>query len=59
VEENRCNLTLKGLNNKKGMETWMLVMIILAILLLIFVLFWYGGLNSKMNVLLEKISGWL
>ncbi|MFA6461509.1 MAG: hypothetical protein WCV90_04520 [Candidatus Woesearchaeota archaeon] len=47
------------MNDKKGMETWMLVLIILAILLLFFVLIWYGGLNTKMNALLDKISGWL
>ncbi len=45
--------------NKKGMEIWQLVMIILAVLLLVFVVMWYGGLNTKMADLIQKITNLL
>lgn len=43
--------------NKQGMELWQLVMIILAVLLLLFLITWYGGLNEQLAALLEKAGG--
>ena len=40
--------------NKKGMEMWQLVLIILAIVFLLFMLAWYGGLDQKISGLLNK-----
>lgn len=42
--------------NKKGMEMWELVLMILAIILLIFLVAWYAGLNTMINEMLTKIS---
>lgn len=42
---------------KKGMEMWQLVLIILAVILLLFVVAWYGSLNQEMGVLFEKLRG--
>lgn len=42
--------------NKKGMEMWMLVLMILAIILLLFVLGWYYGLSKSGGSLLDKVS---
>jgi len=42
--------------DKKGMEVWELVIIILAVVLLVFVIAWYGGLGTKMADLIKKIS---
>jgi len=44
---------------KKGMEMWQLVLIILAVLLLLFVLIWFSGLNEGVAGLLEKLGGQL
>lgn len=41
---------------KKAMETWQLVMIILALILLVFVLAWYGGLSDKIKDLLGSLG---
>ncbi|MFH0701885.1 MAG: hypothetical protein V2A62_05630 [Candidatus Woesearchaeota archaeon] len=41
------------------MAVWQLIAIILAVLLLVFVLIWYGGLNTKMADLAQKISDFL
>lgn len=39
------------------MEMWQLVMIILAILLLLFVISWYSGLNDQLDSLFGKMGG--
>ena len=41
---------------KKGMEMWMLVLMILAILLLIFVVAWYSGLNMGIESMFNKLG---
>jgi len=41
---------------KKGMEMWQLVLIILALLLLLAVLAWYGSLNKELGALLDKFN---
>lgn len=43
--------------NRKGMEMWQLVMIILAVLFLLFIIAWYGGLNEQLKALLDKAVG--
>ncbi len=40
--------------NKKGMEMWQLVFLILALLLFFFALAWYGGLNTQLGDLFAK-----
>ncbi|MBS3169306.1 hypothetical protein J4210_02375 [Candidatus Woesearchaeota archaeon] len=42
---------------KKGMEMWQLVLLILALILLVFLIAWYGGLNKELGGLLEKATG--
>ena len=42
---------------KKGMEVWQLVFLILAIILLVLVVMWYGGLNKQLPDLFEKLIG--
>ena len=42
--------------DRKGMEMWQLVMIILALLLLFFVLAWFGGLNEQLKGFLDKLG---
>lgn len=44
--------------NKKGMEMWQLVMMILAILLLVFMGMWYSGLGDKLGDLLNRLGDW-
>jgi hypothetical protein len=44
-------IRLKG---KSGMATWQIVLLVLAILLLIFVVGWYAGLNQEIKSLLSK-----
>ena len=41
---------------KKGMEMWELVFIILALILLVFVVIWYAGLNGVIADLLKKFG---
>ncbi|HIH10803.1 TPA: hypothetical protein HA241_01295 [Candidatus Woesearchaeota archaeon] len=41
---------------KKGMEMWELVFIILALILLVFVIAWYAGLNDTIADLLKKFG---
>jgi len=43
--------------SRKGMEVWQLVLLILAIVLLVLVIAWYGGLNKQLPDLLEKLMG--
>lgn len=45
--------------NKKGMEMWQLILIILAVLLLFFVIFWYSGLNTKIAGFFARLSNLL
>jgi len=42
--------------NKKGMEMWQLVLMILAILLLLFMIVWYGALNNDLGDLFGKLG---
>ena len=42
--------------NKKGMEMWQLVMIILALLLLFFALTWFTVLNNDLEGLLGGLG---
>ncbi len=42
--------------NKRGMEMWQLVLIILALLLLFFVLGWYAGLGETLTGLFDKMG---
>lgn len=42
---------------RKGMEVWQLVLLILAIILLVLVIAWYGGLNKQLPDLFEKLMG--
>lgn len=41
---------------KKGMEVWQLVLIILAILLLLALIIWYGSLGSDLDMLSDKLG---
>jgi len=41
---------------KKGMEMWQLVLMILAILLLLFVVAWYSGLNMGIESMFNKLG---
>ena len=43
-------------SGKKGMETWQLMLMILAILLLLFFITWYGLLKGQLGDLLEKLG---
>lgn len=45
------------ISGKKGMEMWQLVLLILALVLLVFLIAWYGGLNKELGSLLEKATG--
>jgi len=42
--------------NKKGMEMWQLIMIILVLILLLAVLIWYGSLGESLKRLFEKMG---
>jgi hypothetical protein len=42
---------------KKGATMWQLAMMILAVLFLIFLLVWYGGLGEQLGNLVDKIGG--
>ncbi len=44
------------IKNKKGMETWQLVLIILALILLLVVLGFFVGLNEEAKNLLQKFG---
>ncbi|MBI4151601.1 hypothetical protein HY496_01410 [Candidatus Woesearchaeota archaeon] len=44
------------IHGKKGMEMWQLVLLILALVLLVFIIVWYGGLNKEIGNLLEKFG---
>ena len=41
---------------RKGMEMWQLVLMVLAIILLLFMLAWYGVLGSSAEKLLGKVG---
>jgi hypothetical protein len=43
--------------DKKGMEMWQLVLMILALLLLVSLLIWYGGLGGMIEDLFNKLTG--
>lgn len=57
--KNRRNITLKLSFGKKGMEVWQLILLILAVLLLVFVIAWYSGLNTQIADFLQKMSDML
>ena len=54
-----CTMNSFLIKSKKGMEMWQLVMIILAVMLLLFVIAWYSGLNDQIRGLLDKLTGLL
>ncbi len=41
---------------KKGMEMWILVMIILSLVLLFFIIAWYTGLGTQLGKMVNKVS---
>ena len=43
-------------SNKKGMEMWQLVIMIIAVLFFLFVLVWYGLLNNELSTLFSKFG---
>jgi len=43
---------------KKGMEMWQLVLMILAIILLVFIVAWYSGLNQSLGSLFGRLGDW-
>lgn len=43
------------MNKKASFAWWHLMMILLAIALVLFVIFWYTGLGEQMKVLILKI----
>jgi len=45
--------------NKKGMEMWQLVLLVLSLILLLFVIAWYGGLRNELSGLFDKLKGLL
>ncbi len=47
---------MKQFNNKKAMEMWQLVMLIMALLLLFALLAWYGALGQNLEVLFTKMG---
>lgn len=44
------------LSNKKGMEMWQIVFIILALFLFFFVLFFYGDLKESIEGLMKELN---
>lgn len=44
------------ITNKKGMEFWQLVLIILAALMLLFFIVWYGVLGGNIEELIDKFG---
>lgn len=42
--------------NKRGMEMWQLVLLILVLILLLAVLVWYGFLGGEISGLLGKLG---
>ena len=44
---------------KKGMEMWKLVSIILVLVLLLFVIAWFSGLNEGLGGLFDRLGGLL
>ncbi|MBU0459517.1 MAG: hypothetical protein KJ597_03775 [Nanoarchaeota archaeon] len=44
------------IKGKKGMEMWQIVLLVLAILLLLFLIGWYGGLDQKAGGFLDKLA---
>tara|TARA_Y100000310_G_C20555316_1_gene750199 strand:+ start:548 stop:691 length:144 start_codon:yes stop_codon:yes gene_type:complete len=45
------------MKGKKGMEMWVLVLMILSIILLILVIVWYKDLGSFMKEILSRLGG--
>jgi hypothetical protein len=52
----RRKLFFLPFRNKKGMEMWQIVFLILAVLLLIFLIIWYGVLGTQLGDLFEKLG---
>lgn len=42
--------------DKRGMEMWEIILLILAIMLLVFVIAWYSGLNKSIAALFQKFG---
>ena len=41
---------------KNGMEMWQLILIILAVILLLFMMVWYGSLRNDLGGLFDKMG---
>ncbi len=46
-----------AIKSKKGMDAWQLVLIVLAVLLLLFMLIWYGVLRQDLENLSSLFGG--
>lgn len=42
--------------NRRGMEMWQLVLMILALVLLFFIIIWYTGLSQGLEGLFKKLG---
>ena len=45
--------------DKKGMEMWQIVLMIISILVLLFLMMFYGQLNERIGELFDKLFAWL
>ncbi|MBT4445842.1 hypothetical protein HOA92_04325 [archaeon] len=46
-------------SGRKGAEMWQLVLIIISIIILIFLMIFYGQVDDKIGGVFEKFFGWL
>jgi len=44
--------------NKKGMEMWEIVLIIIALVLMLTLIIWYGFLRGSADNILSKVLEW-
>ncbi len=44
--------------NKKGMEMWEIVLIIIALVLMLVLIVWYGFLKGSADNILSKVAEW-
>ena len=45
--------------DKKGMEMWQILLLVLSILILLFMLIFYGQLDAKIGDTFDKLFRWL
>ena len=48
---------MKQIAGKKGMEMWVIVLMVLALILLLLVIAWYKDLGSFIQSLLDRFGG--